>query len=224
MSESTDEAPYPRGRVEVALLDRSGVIVSVNGAWDDFCRANRGDPPACGVGILAVCDRAVDDPVSARVAATTRGVLSGDLEAAVTYVVPCDAPGEVRWFELVVGPRAADDGTLLGATVTLYRTTAPPPLLDRTGVPSPLVGASISWQLLEDSPDGALLVDAGGTIHYANRRMEDISGYDRADLLGQRVEMLLPGHEAGRHASVRDDLGFMDGACLNWIEHRDIER
>ena len=221
MSESTDEAPYPRGRVEVALLDRSGVIVSVNGAWDDFCRANGGDPPASGVGIdfLAVCDRAVDDPVSARVAATTRGVLSGDLEAAVTYVVPCDAPGEVRWFELVVGPRAADDGTLLGATVTLCRTTAPPPLLDRTGVPSPLVGASISWQLLEDSPDGALLVDAGGTIHYANRRMEDISGYDRADLLGQRVEMLLPVPEAGRHASVRDDLGFMDGARAMGVEN-----
>ena len=99
MSESAGEARYPRDPVEVALLDRSGVIVSVNGAWDDFCRANGGDPRACGVGtdFLAVCDRAVDDPVSARVAATTRGVLSGDLDAAVTYVVPCDAPGEVRW-------------------------------------------------------------------------------------------------------------------------------
>ncbi len=221
MSESAGEGRRPRGPVEVALLDRSGVIVSVNDAWDDFCRSNGGDPGACGVGIdfLAVCDRAVDDAVSARVAAVIRGVLSGDLDAPVSYVVPCDAPGEVRWFELVVGPRAADDGTLLGATVTLQRTTAPPPLLDRTGVPSPLVGASISWQLLEDSPDGALLVDAEGTVHYANRRMEDISGYDRADLLGQPVEMLLPVHDAGRHASLRDDLGLMGGARAMGVDN-----
>ena len=221
MSESAGEGLHPRGRVEVALLDRSGVIVSVNDAWDAFCRANGGDPGACGVGIdfLAACDRAVDDPVSARVAAVTRGVLSGDVGAPATHVVPCDAPGEVRWFELVVGPRAADDGTLLGATVTLQRTTAPPPLLDRTGVPSPLVGASISWQLLEDSPDGALLVDAEGTVHYANRRMEDISGYDRTDLLGQPVEMLLAANDAGRHASLRDDLGLMGGARAMGVDN-----
>jgi PAS domain S-box-containing protein len=221
MSESAGGTPYPRGPVEVALLDRSGVIVSVNDAWDDFCRENGGDPGACGVGIdfLAICDRALGDPVSARVAAATRGVLAGDLPAPVTHVVPCDSPGEVRWFELVVGPRAADDGTLLGATVSLYRTAAPPPLLDRTGVPSPLVGASISWQLLEDSPDGALLVDAEGTIHYANRRMEDISGYDRAELLGQRVELLLPANDSGRHASLRDDLDLMDGARAMGVDN-----
>ena len=46
-----DAAADPEsGRAEVALLDRDGVIVWTNRAWDDFCRRNGGDPRRAAVG------------------------------------------------------------------------------------------------------------------------------------------------------------------------------
>ena len=58
--------------------------------------------------------------------------------------------------------------------------------------------------LLDAAPDGLLLVDASGHIALVNNRLEEMFGYDRADLLGQPVEVLLPAafrqvHVAHRH-------------------------
>src|SRR5664280_185188 len=52
--------------VEVALLDRVGVIVAVNAAWDAFCNANGGDPTRMGIGAsyLEARAAAVGDPVA----------------------------------------------------------------------------------------------------------------------------------------------------------------
>ena len=36
---------------EVALLDRDGVIVTVNDAWESFCRDNGGEEGRTGVGM-----------------------------------------------------------------------------------------------------------------------------------------------------------------------------
>ena len=45
------DQPEPDVGVEVALLDRSGVIVSVNEAWQAFALANGGDPERVGRGV-----------------------------------------------------------------------------------------------------------------------------------------------------------------------------
>lgn len=41
-------------------------------------------------------------------------------------------------------------------------------------------------------PDGVLLVDADGTIAYANRRAERITGYRSNELQGRQIEILVP--------------------------------
>ena len=53
--------------VEVALLDRAGVITWVNAAWQDFAAANGGDPARTGTGVsyLQACAGAGNDPVAA---------------------------------------------------------------------------------------------------------------------------------------------------------------
>jgi PAS domain S-box-containing protein len=61
----------------------------------------------------------------------------------------------------------------------------------------------VVWQVLEAAPDAVLLVNADGCIALANRQVETIFGYDRAELLGQSVEVLVPedlrrGHTAHR--------------------------
>lgn len=109
-----------RGRVEVAVLDRSGVIVAVNPAWSTFARDNDGEPARTGVGTsyLAVCDTA-DEPEAAQVAAAIRAAVAGDLPAPFTLRMPCDSPTERRTLDVVVTSRLADDGSSVGATVAV---------------------------------------------------------------------------------------------------------
>jgi hypothetical protein len=106
--------------VEVALLDTAGVIVWTNRAWDEFCRANGGDPAHCGIGrsYLALCD-AADDRPSAEVGLAIREAVRGDLPAPVRILVPCPAPDRPRRFDVLVASRRDDEGRVVGATVTL---------------------------------------------------------------------------------------------------------
>jgi PAS domain S-box-containing protein len=49
-----------------------------------------------------------------------------------------------------------------------------------------------AWALLEAAPDGFIMVDEVGRIMLVNRQIEELFGYDRADLLGRSVDDLLP--------------------------------
>src|SRR4051812_12397371 len=89
----------------IALLDRNGVIVSVNATWRSFADDNGLRMRDHGVGIdyLAVCEGATgEDRMEAhRVARGIREVLAGTREHfSVEY--PCHAAGEVRWYSLAV--------------------------------------------------------------------------------------------------------------------------
>ncbi|MGE0866720.1 MAG: response regulator, partial [Vicinamibacterales bacterium] len=57
---------------------------------------------------------------------------------------------------------------------------------------------------LEAAPDAMVIVDRGGQIVLVNSQTEQLFGYSRAELLGQRVEILIParfsGHAAQRHS------------------------
>ena len=113
--------PDPGASTEIALLDRHGVIVSVNHAWQAFATANQGDPSRTGPGVsyLEACAAAGDDPVALDVAAAIRQALEGDLPCPLSIEVPCHAPDNARWFDMLISTRLDDDGQLLGATVTL---------------------------------------------------------------------------------------------------------
>lgn len=63
--------------------------------------------------------------------------------------------------------------------------------------------------LFEASPDGIVVVDGEGRIRDANRALVELFGYERGELLGQEVEMLVPGrvrdvHEAERAGFTAD--------------------
>ena len=45
--------------------------------------------------------------------------------------------------------------------------------------------------LLEAAPDATVIVDATGTIVLVNNRVHDVFGYDREDLVGQRISVLM---------------------------------
>lgn len=62
-------------------------------------------------------------------------------------------------------------------------------------------------EVIEAVPDGIVIVDGRGTIVFVNRQTETMLGYDRSELLGRPVEVLVPGDRAQRHRAER--AGFL---------------
>lgn len=56
---------------------------------------------------------------------------------------------------------------------------------------------------LDAAPDAMVIVDAEGTIHYANRQVFTLFGYMPEEITGQRVEKLIPERFRGRHTDHR---------------------
>jgi PAS domain S-box-containing protein len=57
--------------------------------------------------------------------------------------------------------------------------------------------------VLERAPDGLLVVDADGTISMANAQCERLFGYTRDELIGNKVEMLVPDAIRPQHPNLR---------------------
>jgi hypothetical protein len=119
-----DVAPeLPIGRVrgvEVALLDRAGVITRVNPAWTAFAAQNDGDPARTGVGVsyLEICQIS-GDALSLAVAAAIRAAIRGDLPGPLSVLLPCHSDSEQRWYDVLISSRLDADARPFGATVTL---------------------------------------------------------------------------------------------------------
>ena len=69
------------------------------------------------------------------------------------------------------------------------------------------LGIDFAWVIVDLAPDGILVSDDDGRILMANRHIEELFGYDRDTLIGERVEQLLPprlrnAHETHRAAYV----------------------
>lgn len=176
------------GATEVALLDRSGVIVSVNQAWVDFCLDNGGDPSLSGVGTsyLQACEAAAGDPTAAAIAEAIRTALTGDLPAPRRMSMRCDGDGLHRTFDVLVSSRLADDGSCLGATVALVPTFSEP-LADTPRAPRSAGLRGLEERavldLLDAIDDGVVVLDARTRQRvYANASVLRRTGRTLAEL------------------------------------------
>lgn len=79
--------------------------------------------------------------------------------------------------------------------------------LDSQGVTAPLEALAIDEEfarvLLEEVPDALVVADELGRIQLVNHGFEELFGYDRAEILGQHVEMLVPEDLHSRHRAHR---------------------
>jgi diguanylate cyclase (GGDEF)-like protein/PAS domain S-box-containing protein len=58
-------------------------------------------------------------------------------------------------------------------------------------------------RIFEHTPDALLVVDREGSIRQGNARVEALFGYSRDELIGQKVELLIPERFAARHVDHR---------------------
>ncbi len=72
------------------------------------------------------------------------------------------------------------------------------------------IGPDAFTMLLDAAPDGVTVVDDRGIVIYVNEQMERLFGYARAEIIGQRVEMLLP--DSLRQVHVRHRAEFQSAA------------
>jgi len=86
----------------IAILDKEGVILLTNRAWQEFGAANSLEGPfdSLGQNYLSITEQA-KDKTGHIIAQGIRKVISGDLQEFFTDY-PCHSPTENRWFALRV--------------------------------------------------------------------------------------------------------------------------
>ena len=60
--------------------------------------------------------------------------------------------------------------------------------------PAAVMTADMLWSMIEAFSDGVALADREGRLVRASRRLEEMFGYQHAELAGQSVERLIPAH------------------------------
>ncbi len=94
----------------VAIIDKQGVILETNRAWDQFAKENDMDQTfqSVGTNYLNICEvgtegQSEDGADVKEVAQGIHGVLTGGLQEFMTHY-PCHSPEQKRWFVVRVVP------------------------------------------------------------------------------------------------------------------------
>lgn len=102
---------------------------------------------------------------------------------------------------------AAPDPDTPAPARTGQRTRPNPDLVD--DLVRPLADAGLDdrviWSVVEAAPDGIVMADITGKVLLVNQRTEELFGYDRGELLGKSVDVLLPDALQRAHAAHRAD-------------------
>lgn len=100
---------------------------------------------------------------------------------------------------LTVAPRRDDSGAVVGLGAILTDVTAQRSVEKFLGL------------VVEACPNGLIVCDQGGTIVLVNRSTESLFGFDRNELVGRPVEVLVPPRLRSRHAVLRSDYSGGEG-------------
>lgn len=172
----------------VAVLDRNGVIISVNDGWRQFAEENQRQAgvtePKTGIGTnyLQICQGATG-ACSEEASLVNRGiqaVLDGR-EVSFQTIYPCHSPSEKRWFQMNAAPLRTPKGGAVISHVNITR----------------LIQAEEAMRKLslavEQSPVSVVITDLTGAIEYVNQAFVTATGYSREEVLGQNPRMLQSG-------------------------------
>ena len=149
---------------QIAVLDKNGVIVAINKAWQNFAEQNCVGEQIAATGIgqnyLKVCEISeAFETDTEKVLENLRSVLE-DGKSGFSFEYPCHSPDEQRWFLLQV---SAMQGAAGGAAISHINIT------DRKKVEAELKNSEqFNRSIFENSPDCVQVLELDGTFHSIN--------------------------------------------------------
>jgi PAS domain S-box-containing protein len=75
--------------------------------------------------------------------------------------------------------------------------------LQQLSEPGAILDPDLMAKILEMLPDGVIVIDDQGVMRFVNQSVELMFGYPRQNMLGERLEMLLPNRLTERHTGHR---------------------
>jgi len=170
----------------MVVIDSVGTIVMANAQADEMFGYGRGD----------LVSRSIDVLVPAKVEAAHRR--HREAYVADPHVRPMGSGHDLQArrkdgsefpVEISLAPMHTDDGLLISAAVRDVTRKRQEERLFRG--------------LLEAAPDAMVIVDSQGCIVLVNARVEEWFGYQRDELVGRSVELLVPERFAHDHVAFR---------------------
>lgn len=173
----------------IAILDRTGKIISVNARWIDYARENQFQEPGFGIGLnyLDICRPAAgaQDPDAQKVSEGLHAVLNDPQVRPFVHEYLCPHPGDPardRWFLLTITPFS-----LRGERCALM---SHEDITERHGLER-------TRTLLEtgiaQSRSGIMITNAEGMIEYVNHGFTAMTGYAADEVIGQNPRLLKSG-------------------------------
>lgn len=184
---------------QIAVVDEQGRILATNRAWQETAGAGETARRSMdGVNYLAVCERGARDGLpDAQLAATLlRAMLAGDRKEG-SFEYRCPGEDAEQWFlcRMTLFP---GDGPVRVA-ISHEDITA------RKQAELSALRSKIQFEdLFEYAPDAMVIADAKGVIQMANEQALKLFEFEREQLIGQKVRVLLPDSSADL-LSVADD-------------------
>ncbi|SHG72403.1 EAL domain-containing protein [Massilia sp. CF038] len=178
---------------QIAVIDATGTIISVNAAWEKFARDNGGDARrvCAGANYLSVCEHAAQqgDADALRALRALREVLAGESQSA-TMEYACDAPHEERWFRLrfMRSPMAGQ-----ARFVAVHEQVVAPLIAERQ--------IRLQRHLLASVEQAVIATNLSGVIVFWNPFAEKMYGWSAAEVLGRNIVEVLPAESARQHTS-----------------------
>lgn len=167
----------------IAVLDRTGIIIAANKSWIDFAAVNEGSDKRgyLGVNYLEVC-RAAAEQTEDRFAGQALDGISAVLDGRSDFFAleyPCHAPYEQRWFCMKVKPLSGADG---GVVIAHENIT------ERRQAEDDLHVTLTKYQtLFRVFPLGITVCDGSGRIIESNNRAEKLLGISMTEQLKRGI-------------------------------------